>query len=76
MLANLISKRLGVVVATIAVAILPTFTEKFTEAIDWRIYALVGGYIIAQTAKDIVIALIQARAGIKTPAPAESEKAA
>ena len=63
MLGNMLSKRLGVVLATIGVAIAPTFIEKVTEAIDWRIFALAGGYIVAQTAKDIAVEIIKAKAG-------------
>lgn len=76
MIGQFLSKRLAVVVGTVVVAILPTFTEKLTEAIDWRIYVLVGGYIIAQTAKDIAIAIIQARAGLIPATPAASDKKA
>ena len=63
MIGQFLSKRLAVVVGTVAVAVLPNFIERMTDAIDWRIFALAGGYIIAQTAKDIVIAIIDAKQG-------------
>jgi len=60
-LAKFASKKLLVVLGTVAVALLPTFTEKITEAIDWRIYAIVGGYIVANVAQKVIIAWITTR---------------
>lgn len=73
MLKQFLSKRLAVVAGTVAIAVLPNFIEKMTESIDWRIYALVGGYIFAQTAKDIAIAVINARARIPQTPPIVAE---
>ena len=58
LLAKFASRKLGVVAATIGVALIPTFVDKITQAIDWRIYVLAGGYIIANVAQKIAIAWI------------------
>ena len=58
MLGKFISTRLAVVVGTAAVALLPNFVERITEAIDWRIFAIAGGYIVANTAQNIFVAVL------------------
>lgn len=58
---KIVSKKLGVVLATVAVALLPTFVESITEAIDWRIFALAGGYIFANVLQKVLIAWITTR---------------
>ena len=58
LLAKFASRKLGIVAATIGVALIPTFVDKITEAIDWRIYALAGGYVFANVVQKIWIAYI------------------
>lgn len=53
------SRKLLVVLGTIAMALLPMLVEKITEAIDWRIFVLAGGYIIANVIQKVCIAYIQ-----------------
>lgn len=59
LLAKFASKKLLVVLGTVGVALLPTFIDKITEAIDWRIFALAGGYITANVVQKVWIAYIQ-----------------
>ena len=67
MLTKFLSTKLLVVLGTIAVAAAPMFIEKVTQAIDWRIFAIAGGYIVANMAQNIAIAWIQAVKRPKAP---------
>jgi len=61
MIAKWLSRKLGVVLATVGVALLPTLVDEITEAIDWRIFALAGGYIVVNVAQKVACAWIAAR---------------
>lgn len=61
LLAKFASRKLWVVAATVGIALLPTLTEKITEAIDWRIFALAGGYIAANVVQKLGVAWITTR---------------
>lgn len=58
LLAKFASRKLGVVAATIGVALIPTFVDKVTEAIDWRIYAIAGTYLVLNVVQKVWIAYI------------------
>lgn len=61
LLTKFLSRKLWVLVGTAGLALLPTLLEKVTEAVDWRIFALAGGYMVLNVAQKIGIALIQNR---------------
>ena len=67
LLAKFASRKLAVVLATVGVALIPTFVEKVSQNIDWRIYLLAGGYIVMNVVQKIGCAWIQAR--VPTPKP-------
>ena len=56
--AKFASRKLGIIAATIGVALIPTFVDKVTEAIDWRIYTLAGGYVVMNVVQKVWIAYI------------------
>ena len=60
-LLKFLSRKLLVVLGTVAIAFVPTLAEKTIKAIDWKVYALAGGYIIANVVQHIVTAWIQAK---------------
>jgi len=67
MLTKFLSTKLLVVLGTIGVAVAPMFIEKVTEAIDWRIFALAGGYIVVNAVQNVLIAWINRPEADKAP---------
>jgi len=67
LLAKFASRKLAVVLATVGVALIPTFVEKVSRNIDWRIYALAGGYVVLNVVQKLGVAWIQTKAGASKP---------
>ena len=61
LLTKFASRKLLVLLGTVGIALLPNFTEKMIKAIDWRIFALAGGYMVLNVVQKIGIALIENR---------------
>jgi hypothetical protein len=58
-LAKFASRKLAVVLATIGVAVAPKLIEKTSGALDWKVYALAGVYIVFNVVQHIVCTYIE-----------------